>query len=83
MTYQVLCRRVDERREGEISGEDFLVYAEGVGVVVRGVSDEHFVGENAEGPPVDCFSVAVGTDDFGGEVLGCSADGPGSIGTSF
>jgi hypothetical protein len=83
LTYQVFGRGVDVRRERQVSDQDLFVDAERVLVVKGWVSDEHFVGQDSEGPPVDSFAVAIGFDDFGGEVFWGSADGPSTIGTSF
>jgi len=52
--------------------DELLVYAHGVLVPERGLADEKFVYENAEGPPVDGSAMASISDDFRGQVFGCT-----------
>lgn len=55
--------------------QDFVVHCVDVLVVVGGEAGEHLVEEDAEGPPVDHFAVALAVEEFGGEVFGGAAEG--------
>jgi hypothetical protein len=83
LSNEILGGGVDERGKGEVASEDFLVDAKGVRIVIGRISNERFVGEDAESPPINGFAVAVGADDFWGEVFWRAAYGPRSVGTSF
>lgn len=45
----------------------------------RWESDHHFISEDTTCPPVSRFPVTFIKDDLGGEVLGGSTQGPGTI----
>jgi len=47
--------------------------------IITNLPGEHLKDEDAESPPVYCFSVAFTLDDLGGKVLGCSTEGPRSV----
>lgn len=51
-----------------------FVYLHRVLVPERRIPSDEFVHQDAEGPPVNGGRVALGLDDFGGEVLGSSAE---------
>lgn len=44
------------------------------------IPGEHFVYEDAEGPPINGLVVTLAEDDFGRDVFGRAAHGPCSVG---
>ena len=74
---QTLCSVLDEKFLNEIFGDwinmswpiylstqDFLVNPEGIIIKEWGISSQHFVDEDAEGPPVHRLVVSLGLDDL-------------------
>ena len=45
----------------------------------RRISSKHLIDEDAKRPPVHGLVVALGLDDLRGQVLWCTAQGPGSV----
>ena len=64
--------------EGDFALEDVSVDAHGIFVVEGVDSSVHFIDQNSESPPVDCFSVTLVQNNFRSDVFWSSADGEGS-----
>ena len=70
---KIFCPGGNEGRYAQVSLLYQLVHEVDIFRVERGQADEHLVEEDAQGPPVDVFSVAYAHDDLGREVLGSAA----------
>ena len=61
--------------EGVVAGLDFFVGSFDFWSFERGFPDELCVDDNANGPDVDFIGVTFALKDFGGDVVGSTADG--------
>mmetsp|Transcript_82673 Transcript_82673/g.256767 ORF Transcript_82673/g.256767 Transcript_82673/m.256767 type:complete len:219 (+) Transcript_82673:148-804(+) len=75
LLHQALGFLVEELGEDDLPAQDLLINLHRILVNKRGVSHNHLVDEDAEGPPVYGLPVALVEQDLWGNVLGRAAEG--------